>query len=201
MSARPSTAATAAESALEVRFEKLTPEYLDALLDVEFSAYSHPWTRGNFTDALTAGYKCQLLMAGDHLLGYFCGDAGGGRSAPAQHHRGPRLPAPGLGTGAARTPWPCGHADAGRSGCGWKCAPATCAPSRCTKPMASAAWANATLLPRRAWAARRRRGHEPAAVMNPATPIHPRFASPCCEPIAMSLNLDARQRAMLKRWA
>lgn len=71
MSARPSTAATAAENALEVRFEKLTPEYLDALLDVEFSAYSHPWTRGNFTDALTAGYECQLLMAGDHLLGYF----------------------------------------------------------------------------------------------------------------------------------
>ena len=71
MSARPSTVATVAESALEVRFEKLTPEYLDALLDVEFSAYSHPWTRGNFTDALTAGYECQLLMAGDHLLGYF----------------------------------------------------------------------------------------------------------------------------------
>ena len=71
MSARPSSAATAAENALEVRFEKLTPEYLDALLDVEFSAYSHPWTRGNFTDALTAGYECQLLMAGDHLLGYF----------------------------------------------------------------------------------------------------------------------------------
>ena len=71
MSARPSTAATAAENALEVRFEKLTPEYLDALLHVEFSAYSHPWTRGNFTDALTAGYECQLLMAGDHLLGYF----------------------------------------------------------------------------------------------------------------------------------
>ena len=57
MSARPSTVATVAESALEVRFEKLTPEYLDALLDVEFSAYSHPWTRGNFTDALTAGYE------------------------------------------------------------------------------------------------------------------------------------------------
>ena len=71
MSARPSTAATAAENALEVRFEKLTPEYLDALLDVEFSAYSHPWTRGNFTDALASGYQAQVLMAGDHLLGYF----------------------------------------------------------------------------------------------------------------------------------
>lgn len=67
MSALP----TPPSSALEARFETLTLARLDAVLDVEQLAYSHPWTRGNFTDALASGYQSQLLMAGDQLLGYF----------------------------------------------------------------------------------------------------------------------------------
>lgn len=55
----------------EVRFEALSLAQLDTVLDVELRAYSHPWTRGNFTDALASGYQVQLLMAGDCLLGYF----------------------------------------------------------------------------------------------------------------------------------
>ena len=55
----------------EARFEPLTPERLDALMAIEQNAYSHPWSRGNFTDALAAGYQVQLLMAGEQLLGYF----------------------------------------------------------------------------------------------------------------------------------
>ncbi len=56
----------------EVRFEPLTIGRLDALLDVEQQAYSHPWTRGNFTDAMAAGYETPLLVAGDgELIGYF----------------------------------------------------------------------------------------------------------------------------------
>ena len=58
-------------SAPEARFEPLTLARLDDVLDVEFTAYSHPWTRGNFTDAMASGYQTQLLVAGDHLLGYF----------------------------------------------------------------------------------------------------------------------------------
>ena len=57
--------------ASEARFESLTLARLDALLAVEQRAYTHPWTRGNFTDALAAGYQAQVLMAGDALLGYF----------------------------------------------------------------------------------------------------------------------------------
>ncbi|MBP6754040.1 MAG: ribosomal protein S18-alanine N-acetyltransferase [Alicycliphilus sp.] len=56
---------------MQARLETLTPLLLDALLAVEQRAYSHPWTRGNFTDALASGYQAQVLMAGDHLLGYF----------------------------------------------------------------------------------------------------------------------------------
>ncbi len=56
---------------LEARFEPLTLARLDQVLDIEQQAYSHPWTRGNFTDALASGYEAQLLLAGDELLGYF----------------------------------------------------------------------------------------------------------------------------------
>ena len=56
---------------IEVRFETLTPDWLDAVLQVEQQAYAHPWTRLNFDDSLAAGYQVQLLLAGDTLLGYF----------------------------------------------------------------------------------------------------------------------------------
>jgi ribosomal-protein-alanine N-acetyltransferase len=55
----------------EARFEPLALARLDQVLHVEQQAYSHPWTRGNFTDALATGYEAQLLLAGDELLGYF----------------------------------------------------------------------------------------------------------------------------------
>ena len=75
MSALPTPSSTAADDTAsarpEARFEALTLDRLDAVLAVEQRAYSHPWTRGNFTDALVLGYQAQVLMAGDHLLGYF----------------------------------------------------------------------------------------------------------------------------------
>lgn len=67
MSALPQPSA----SPPEARFEQLTLARLDAVLAVEQHAYTHPWTRGNFTDALASGYQAQLLMAGEELLGYF----------------------------------------------------------------------------------------------------------------------------------
>ena len=55
----------------EARLEPLNEALLDDLLRVEQSAYSHPWTRGNFVDSLKAGYSVMTLMGGDTLLGYF----------------------------------------------------------------------------------------------------------------------------------
>lgn len=49
----------------------LTPDWLERVVAVESSAYTHPWTPGNFRDALASGYQAQLLVAGDTLLGYF----------------------------------------------------------------------------------------------------------------------------------
>lgn len=49
----------------------LQSEWLERVVAVENAAYPHPWTPGNFRDALTSGYQIQLLVAGEQLLGYF----------------------------------------------------------------------------------------------------------------------------------
>ena len=55
-----------------VHFEPLSALWLDTLLPIEEQAYTHPWTRGNFQDAMVAGYEIQLLVDAKHqLLGYF----------------------------------------------------------------------------------------------------------------------------------
>ncbi len=65
----------------EVRFEPLNRERVDAVCAVERSAYSHPWSRRNFTDSLQAGYHCQCIVGSgiglgpgtgaEPLIGYF----------------------------------------------------------------------------------------------------------------------------------
>ena len=55
----------------EAAFEPLTESRLDAVLAIEQSAYAQPWTRGNFTDSLHAGYQAELLLTRDGVLGYF----------------------------------------------------------------------------------------------------------------------------------
>lgn len=56
---------------VEVRFEAMTHDTLDAVMALELRAYAHPWQRRNFADCLASGYQAQLLLAGDTLLGYF----------------------------------------------------------------------------------------------------------------------------------
>ncbi len=61
--------------ALEAQFESMTVASLDTVVQIEKDAYGHPWSRGNFTDSLDAGYQAQLLTGGSGqattLLGYF----------------------------------------------------------------------------------------------------------------------------------
>lgn len=50
---------------------------LDAVMAVEVASYSHPWTRGNFIDALAAGYRAEVLLWPDGVLaGYSLAMAG-----------------------------------------------------------------------------------------------------------------------------
>ncbi len=50
----------------------MTVRDLDAVVAVEARSYSHPWSRGNFTDSLAAGYLAEVMVdeAGE-LVGYF----------------------------------------------------------------------------------------------------------------------------------
>jgi ribosomal-protein-alanine N-acetyltransferase len=43
---------------------------LDRVMDIEPALYSHPWTRGNFDDSLTAGYSCWVVECGSAVAGY-----------------------------------------------------------------------------------------------------------------------------------
>lgn len=56
---------------VEVRFEPMTIDSLDAVLAMELSAYAHPWLRQSFLDCLGSDYQAQMLMGGEELLGYF----------------------------------------------------------------------------------------------------------------------------------
>jgi ribosomal-protein-alanine N-acetyltransferase len=47
---------------IEARLEPLEAARLEPVLQVEQQAYPHPWTRGNFTDALRSGYHARVLL-------------------------------------------------------------------------------------------------------------------------------------------
>ncbi|HEX9183158.1 MAG TPA: ribosomal protein S18-alanine N-acetyltransferase [Burkholderiales bacterium] len=55
----------------EPQLAAMTEADLDAVLAIENAIYTHPWTRGNFTDSLRAGYCCRTWRRGGELIGYF----------------------------------------------------------------------------------------------------------------------------------
>jgi [ribosomal protein S18]-alanine N-acetyltransferase len=66
MSANPSEAVRNAAT-----LRTMTPEDLDAVMAIEQSAYSHPWSRGNFRDSLNPLFDAHCLWLEGELLGYF----------------------------------------------------------------------------------------------------------------------------------
>jgi len=44
---------------------------LDEILAIENAVYPFPWSRGNFADALAAGYSAWVCRLGGELVGYF----------------------------------------------------------------------------------------------------------------------------------
>ena len=67
----PTPGPAPAVNAVEAEFVPLSADWLPSVMQVENSAYSHPWTEVNFHDGLRSGYQAQLLVAGGQLLGYF----------------------------------------------------------------------------------------------------------------------------------
>jgi ribosomal-protein-alanine N-acetyltransferase len=49
----------------------MTERDLDEVVAIENAIYSHPWTRGNFSDSLQARYECRTWRLGGELVGYF----------------------------------------------------------------------------------------------------------------------------------
>ncbi len=55
----------------EERFEPMLMRDVDEIVAIEREIYPFPWTRGNFQDALAAGYSAWVLRdADDALIGY-----------------------------------------------------------------------------------------------------------------------------------
>jgi len=48
----------------------MTEGDLPDVLVIERAVYSHPWTQGNFTDSMRAGYECRTLRISGGLAGY-----------------------------------------------------------------------------------------------------------------------------------
>jgi [ribosomal protein S18]-alanine N-acetyltransferase len=43
---------------------------LDTIMQIEPTIYSHPWTRGNFSDSLNSGYSAWVVEEKDEMIGY-----------------------------------------------------------------------------------------------------------------------------------
>lgn len=52
------------------QFRPMTENDLDAVMAIEPHIYSHPWSRGNFSDSLLSGYSAWVLLDGTTIIGY-----------------------------------------------------------------------------------------------------------------------------------
>jgi ribosomal-protein-alanine N-acetyltransferase len=56
----------------ERSMQPMTVAQLDAVVEIETSAYPFPWSRGNFIDSLAAGYPARVLIGErGSVVGYF----------------------------------------------------------------------------------------------------------------------------------
>lgn len=52
------------------QFRPMTEADLDAIMEIEPHIYTHPWSRGNFSDSLLSGYAAWVLLDGEKIIGY-----------------------------------------------------------------------------------------------------------------------------------
>ena len=61
-------------------FRRMQESDLDAVLAIEFCAFSHPWTRGIFLDCIKSGHECWLAFDGLQQIGHGVLSAAAGES-------------------------------------------------------------------------------------------------------------------------
>lgn len=54
----------------DVSLRPMQMDDLDAIMSIEPTIYTHPWTRGNFSDSLNSGYSAWVLEANQKIIGY-----------------------------------------------------------------------------------------------------------------------------------
>lgn len=57
-------------SHLAPKLRDMTWEDVDAVFTIEQKVHSHPWSRGNFNDALATGNICKVAEAANEIIGY-----------------------------------------------------------------------------------------------------------------------------------
>lgn len=55
---------------LNLTLRDMTDTDIDAILHIEQQVHAHPWTRGNFFDALSSNYVCKVAEIEEKLIGY-----------------------------------------------------------------------------------------------------------------------------------
>lgn len=54
----------------QYQFRTMTSDDLDAIMEIEPHIYSHPWSRGNFSDSFKSGYPAWVLVHDEKIIGY-----------------------------------------------------------------------------------------------------------------------------------
>jgi len=54
----------------DYKFRPMVESDIDAIMEIEPHIYSHPWSRGNFSDSLVSGYSAWVLLDGAEIIGY-----------------------------------------------------------------------------------------------------------------------------------
>lgn len=80
-----------------LEFRMMLEEDLDAIMQIEQRAYSHPWTRGIFKDCIRVGYFCQVMTRDDEIAGYGVMSHGAGEAHVLNVCIKPDLQGQGLG--------------------------------------------------------------------------------------------------------
>ncbi len=59
-----------AQQKTQYKLRPMQKDDLDAVMAIEPHIYSHPWTRGNFSDSLNSGYSAWVLLFNQQIIGY-----------------------------------------------------------------------------------------------------------------------------------
>ena len=53
-----------------MQLREMNPSDLDTVIGIEQSVHTHPWTRGNFTDAINSNNICKIAEINSETVGY-----------------------------------------------------------------------------------------------------------------------------------